>query len=595
MSSNPSQHWRAPAPRLPRPAYAVQGRRGPRSLSPLRHRSNQRARKPGTLLITEATFITARAGRCADIPDIWNPEQIKAVGVALGAPAHGEPRVITSRGPLAALRLSLPYVPVSDIPLAGHSGEECHRGGVRGSQDPWRERLPHRPVPARRLKQAHDDYSGIIENHTRFALEVVDAVVCCCRGRAHCYSIQLVESFQEEWVCPTPFPPSPTLYRNSRCAPRTSHTCTSSSRASAGIPTADDAIGKHESNKALRAPPPPVYAGGFTRAGAIEAAESGGAELVAFERLYISNVRDSFRPDLPMGLEQDVLFTPFDRGTFYDVDEDSLRGELRHLLSNHFSPFLLSLQSAALPHPTNDNRNLHAPQRRHLPHRLRQHRVQLPQDPDPRPTEGALGGRAHAAEGDMPEGGKGAEVERCDAAARRVEQAHDEYGGSIENHTYFVLEVFDAVVAAVSAEHTAIRFSRWSPFLGASLVSFLHFVAGMLISIVYFPKERNGHARPPLHLLINYFGTRGTIPAPRHESNEALLAPRPLACAGVFTQAGLIEAAKGPDELVAFKRLYISNPDLPTSLEQGVPLDRGTFYIVDEDGQRGYTGHAFAT
>jgi NADPH2 dehydrogenase len=38
----------------------------------------QRASKPGSLLITEATFIAARAGGYAHIPGIWSPEQIAA-------------------------------------------------------------------------------------------------------------------------------------------------------------------------------------------------------------------------------------------------------------------------------------------------------------------------------------------------------------------------------------------------------------------------------------------------------------------------------------------------------------------------------------
>ncbi|KAL1930981.1 hypothetical protein VTP01DRAFT_10118 [Rhizomucor pusillus] len=38
----------------------------------------------------------------------------------------------------------------------------------------------------------------------------------------------------------------------------------------------------------------------------------------------------------------------------------------------------------------------------------------------------------------------------------------DEYGGSIENRARFAIEVVDAVVGAVGAEHTAIRFSPWS-------------------------------------------------------------------------------------------------------------------------------------
>lgn len=42
----------------------------------------------------------------------------------------------------------------------------------------------------------------------------------------------------------------------------------------------------------------------------------------------------------------------------------------------------------------------------------------------------------------------------------------DEYGGSIENRSRFPLEVADAVVKAIGAKKTGIRFSPWSEFQG---------------------------------------------------------------------------------------------------------------------------------
>lgn len=38
----------------------------------------QRAHSPGTLLITEATFIAAKAGGFTNIPGIWNEDMIRA-------------------------------------------------------------------------------------------------------------------------------------------------------------------------------------------------------------------------------------------------------------------------------------------------------------------------------------------------------------------------------------------------------------------------------------------------------------------------------------------------------------------------------------
>jgi len=45
-------------------------------------------------------------------------------------------------------------------------------------------------------------------------------------------------------------------------------------------------------------------------------------------------------------------------------------------------------------------------------------------------------------------------------------QRTDQYGGSVENRSRFILEIVDAVVNAVGASRTAIRFSPWSSFQG---------------------------------------------------------------------------------------------------------------------------------
>ncbi|KAJ6462411.1 hypothetical protein DFH09DRAFT_958847, partial [Mycena vulgaris] len=85
----------------------------------------------------------------------------------------------------------------------------------------------------------------------------------------------------------------------------------------------------------------------------------------------------------------------------------------------------------------------------------------------------------------------------------------------------------------------------------------------------------------------------------RSESNDtlrALWAPRPLIRAGGFTREGALKAGEEGD-LVAFGRLYISNPDLPTRLEKDVPLapyDRAMFYLVGENAPRGYTDYPVA-
>ncbi|KAJ7067752.1 hypothetical protein B0H15DRAFT_940643 [Mycena belliarum] len=169
----------------------------------------------------------------------------------------------------------------------------------------------------------------------------------------------------------------------------------------------------------------------------------------------------------------------------------------------------------------------------------------------------------------------------------------DEYGGSIENRARFTLAVVDAVAAAVGAELTAVRLSPWSPFQGMRMADPLPTFAYVLSALA---------ARQPglayVHLIEPRISGNDGCEGGAQDSNESLRAlwPGPLVRAGGFARAEALQAAEGGD-MIAFGRLFISNPDLPTRLEKDVPLaayDRETFYLVGENHPRGYTDQPFA-
>ncbi|KAJ6479016.1 hypothetical protein C8R45DRAFT_1063279 [Mycena sanguinolenta] len=170
----------------------------------------------------------------------------------------------------------------------------------------------------------------------------------------------------------------------------------------------------------------------------------------------------------------------------------------------------------------------------------------------------------------------------------------DEYRGSVENRARFALEVVDAVSAAIGSERTAIRFSPWSPFLEMGMPDPLPTFSYVISELaVRYP------VLAYLHLVEPRVSGNSSREATAHESNDtlrALWAPRPFVRAGGFTRKNALEAAESGD-LIAFGRLYISNPDLPARLEKDVPLtayDRSTFYLVGENSPRGYTDQEFA-
>ena len=159
----------------------------------------------------------------------------------------------------------------------------------------------------------------------------------------------------------------------------------------------------------------------------------------------------------------------------------------------------------------------------------------------------------------------------------------DAYGGSIENRTRFLLEVVDAVTAAVGAERTGLRispqngqndiadsdpqrlFNHVASALSGKGLSYLHVIEG----------DTGGTLVPPFDYseIKRRFG--GIVIAnngfDRERANEA------------------IEQARA--DLVAFGKPFIGNPDLVIRLYLDAPLNpanRETFY---GGGDQGYTDY----
>lgn len=189
-------------------------------------------------------------------------------------------------------------------------------------------------------------------------------------------------------------------------------------------------------------------------------------------------------------------------------------------------------------------------------------------------------------------------------------QRDDAYGGSVENRTRFALEVVDAVVKEVGETKTGIRLSPWSDFQGR-----IERLSPFFILMVYAtdmgmsdPIPTYSHLVARLrdsHPNLSYIHVieptiSGYNEVTQEESNDfirEIWAPRRIISAGGYNRSTSINAAEEKGDLIAFGRMFISNPDLPRRLKENIPLsisNRQTYYLHGNHTSLGYTDYPFA-
>lgn len=169
----------------------------------------------------------------------------------------------------------------------------------------------------------------------------------------------------------------------------------------------------------------------------------------------------------------------------------------------------------------------------------------------------------------------------------------DRYGGSIENRSRFLLEVTKAVIEVWGADRVGVRLSPYGVANGSGEAD---------------PMPLYTHAIQllnPLGLAYLHFIEPRSSGAGRAEVNHqnvpsAMVLFRPiwngvLITAGGFTgETAEAAISAGHADAIAFGRIFISNPDLPRRLREGLPLtpyNRATFYGGEEAGYTDYPAY----
>jgi N-ethylmaleimide reductase len=164
----------------------------------------------------------------------------------------------------------------------------------------------------------------------------------------------------------------------------------------------------------------------------------------------------------------------------------------------------------------------------------------------------------------------------------RTNKRTDQYGGSIENRSRFLLEVVEAVTAEVGAERTGVRISpqnTMNDIADSDPQALFNYVAKQLAGKVTYlhviERDTSGKQVPDFDYkkLKDLFG--GTVIANNN-----------------FDKSRAIQAlAEGRADLIAFGRPFIANPDLVIRLFLGAPLMPFNQETLYGGGEQGYTDY----
>lgn len=173
-------------------------------------------------------------------------------------------------------------------------------------------------------------------------------------------------------------------------------------------------------------------------------------------------------------------------------------------------------------------------------------------------------------------------------------QRTDHWGGSVENRSRFPNAVAKAAVEAIGASRVGFRLSPWSLFQGMKMrdpvPQFVHLVGQLkALDIAY------------LHIIESR--VTNSFDVEKTEGIEPFLETwgkeKPILLAGGFNGKIAFEAVdreyQDYNAAVVFGRYFISTPDLPFRIKNGLPLndyDRSTFYTAKQ--KKGYLDYPFS-
>ncbi|MCV9910449.1 alkene reductase [Brucella sp. HL-2] len=160
----------------------------------------------------------------------------------------------------------------------------------------------------------------------------------------------------------------------------------------------------------------------------------------------------------------------------------------------------------------------------------------------------------------------------------------DSYGGSIENRARLLLEVTQAVVSEIGAQHTGVRISPVSQAGGIS-------TSDPQPLFDYIVTELDKLSPVYLHVIEGATGGPRDIAPFDYSSLKRRFRNTYIANNGYDKALARSALASGAADLISFGRGFIANPDLVERLMRGAPLAAFNQKTLYGGGAEGYTDY----
>lgn len=167
----------------------------------------------------------------------------------------------------------------------------------------------------------------------------------------------------------------------------------------------------------------------------------------------------------------------------------------------------------------------------------------------------------------------------------KINDRTDQYGGSIENRSRFLVEIAEQTIAAIGKDKVGVRFSPFSGFNDIPSYDEVH------ETYVYLAKKMNDLGLVYIHLLDHSPSGKDLVPQNLRKEIRDTYKGTIIWCGAYTKESANAALASGEADLIAFGKAFLANPDLVERLASDADLNQPDFNTLYTPDEKGYTDY----